>query len=49
MKRYIVRIPGYRLTVSATTRRSAINQVLLAFPERAWRGHSCVGEPEVIA
>lgn len=32
MNRYIVRIPGYRLTVSATSTWDAISQVLAAFP-----------------
>lgn len=36
MKRFIVRIPGYRLTVSAPDVYDAINQVRNAFP---W--HAC--------
>ncbi len=32
MKRYIVRIPGLRLTVSATSVWDAILQVLACFP-----------------
>ena len=32
MKRYIVRIPGYRLTVSASSVWDAISQVLDRFP-----------------
>ena len=36
MTRYLVRIPGHRLTVSATSVWDAINQVRNAFP---W--HAC--------
>lgn len=32
MKRYIVRIPGFRLTVSAYSVWHAVDQVMAAFP-----------------
>ncbi|WP_294767149.1 hypothetical protein [uncultured Rhodoferax sp.] len=32
MKHYLVRIPGYRITVSATSVWDAIDQVRAAFP-----------------